>query len=108
MVPSAGSARPQLKRGLMSSAVILRTVSSMGRLLVPSGFSPQGLLPKGLSIGCAGWRLGRTLYRQPRRGEAKPVTLRRFSAACIVYSAPGEKRHGAETEAGVRATGRND
>src|SRR5215831_10028711 len=30
MIPSAGSARPQLKRGLMSSAVILRTVSSMG------------------------------------------------------------------------------
>src|SRR5262245_49335118 len=29
MVPSAGSARPQLKRGLMSSALILRTVSSI-------------------------------------------------------------------------------
>jgi hypothetical protein len=33
MMPSAGSARPQLKRGLMSSALILRTVSSMRVLL---------------------------------------------------------------------------
>src|ERR1700737_360183 len=33
MVPSAGSARAQLKRGLMSSALILRTISSMRVLL---------------------------------------------------------------------------
>src|SRR5215813_1794129 len=36
MVPSAGSARPQLKRGLMSSALIWRTRSSMMRLLTES------------------------------------------------------------------------
>src|SRR5947209_19920500 len=39
MVPNAGSARPQLCRGLMSSAVILRTVSSMGCLLTSSCLS---------------------------------------------------------------------
>src|SRR5947209_2210307 len=39
MVPKAGRARPQLWRGLMSSAVILRTVSSMGCLLTSSCLS---------------------------------------------------------------------
>jgi hypothetical protein len=42
MVPSAGSARPQLKRGLMSSAVILRTVSSMAGSSGVSGDAPSG------------------------------------------------------------------
>src|SRR5215217_2712658 len=37
MVPKAGNARPQLWRGLMSSAVILRTVSSIRELLGVSG-----------------------------------------------------------------------
>src|SRR5215467_5955742 len=45
MVPSAGSARPQLKRGLMSSARIWLTRSSMMRLLTKSK------APGGHSVG---------------------------------------------------------
>src|SRR5215510_2608318 len=86
MVPSAGSARPQLKRGLMSSALIWRTRSSMVRLLTeskaPGGHNVGGLYSVALLYACPAH-----LSRVTEPWAA--FKLRPFCEAAIMTSSPG-------------------
>src|SRR3954470_10831719 len=83
MVPNAGSARPQLWRGLMSSAVILRTVSSMGCLLTSSC----------LSIDAARTPVSCTLSVARGRGQGRGSPHIDDDSLCGV---PQPRRFGAE------------
>src|SRR5947209_17670748 len=109
MVPSAGNARPQLKRGLMSSARIWLTRSSM--MMSPDGserlagaaweltwhadlersyrVALRYACPEALSRGrkSHGWATD-----GQRRGDAGPFELRRFSRAAIMARLAGEAR----------------
>src|SRR5262245_8986794 len=93
MVPSAGSARPQLKRGLMSSAVIFLTRSSMGVSLAERVARPAGAGLSGLylvappyaspgSLSRAGCRWGNGRVWQAARSLRRFVVARSL-AACL-------------------------
>src|SRR3954453_1922646 len=107
MMPNAGSARPQLKRGLMSSARIWLTRSSM--VMSPGGQqAPDGrgledyrasrslyACPKGLSRGRKSH--GRAKPQKPwtgqggqSKGNRRAIKLRAFSGAAIMACLIGE------------------